>query len=227
MSHSSLQHIVCLAITFPVSRVSRYLDLREWIHTDHLTSSVRDVLAVKGYAFPLVKNERVLQQVYRGESVSAQGREDEIQKTDHPSLQTSRELLTTTKKDQRKPVQIINLLKNSARIPTPLSLQLQVNRSTSLTEDNRFSVFSSRNEQDWQVWPKNVALLLTCNIQGCKNQLIKHWLLTQSSPPTPARWPLPCLWQYYSTLFKMLSLSWDSCSFCVHCVAYNTFGRLF
>lgn len=60
-----------------------------------LTSSVWDVCAVKGNAFPPVENEWVLQQVHRGESVSTQSWEDEVQKAAHPSLQIRpRELLT-------------------------------------------------------------------------------------------------------------------------------------
>lgn len=49
-----------------------------------LTSSVRDVHAVEGHALPPVQEQRVLQQVQRGERVAAQSGEEEVEEAAHP-----------------------------------------------------------------------------------------------------------------------------------------------
>lgn len=107
----------------------------------NLTSSVRDVFAVKGCAFPPVENLGVLQQVHRGESVSTQSWEDEVQKTAHPSLQIrSSELLNELLQDRTANVgqdhqqtklqqKLIKLLIKSNNNP-PLCFKVKVNRTT-------------------------------------------------------------------------------------------------
>lgn len=57
-----------------------------WLPAEPLTSSMRDVCAVKRCSFPPVENVWVLQQVQRGEGVSSHRREDEIPKIAHSSI---------------------------------------------------------------------------------------------------------------------------------------------
>lgn len=99
-----------------------------------LTSSVWDVCAVKGCAFPPVENEGVLQQVQRGESVSAQSWEDEVQKTAHASLQI-------------RPVSSwlsLGRIPPESRATTVIKQNWQTGVSLSLTQDKLISVFLAR-----------------------------------------------------------------------------------